>query len=67
MKSISDFSLEGLDTPSARVFLCSGLALDERQFVDEVELLLAFHEQGEVVLDARFGEPYLTEEPVLIL
>jgi hypothetical protein len=52
LKSIPDFSLEGLDAPSAWIFLGSGLALDERQFVDEVELLLAFHEQGEVILDA---------------
>ena len=52
MKIISDFSLEGLDAPSAWVLLGSGLSLDERQLVDEVEMLLALHEQGEVILDA---------------
>ena len=49
---VSQFPLKGPDAPSARVLLVPALSFDQRELVDEVQMLLALQDKLEVVLYA---------------
>ena len=49
---VAELSDKGIDAPSARIPLASALGLYHGKLIEEVKMLLAFHEEGEVVPDA---------------